>query len=176
MTIEQLKKLLRKNKLPVSGKKSVLEKRLKDADIDPRGVKKPIDEVHNIKMDKKGKKLKVGNIIINIHNGLGGQVGHPVIQRMAQQANALPQPLQDHVEQVLEPHIKRASAAVKKFPPVQTVKPISKIAVGDISAKAQKAKDIIAEELKVIKKKPVDPKFMSALEGMFRAKAQEVNA
>ena len=58
----------------------------------------------------------------------------------------------------------------KKFPSVQTAKPIKKIEPVKISAKAQKAKDIIEKELKTIPKSKITSDFKSTLEDLFRKK------
>ena len=61
-----------------------------------------------------------------------------------------------------------SSQPAKKFPSVQTTKPIKKIEPAKISAKAQKAKDIIKEELKTIPKSKITSDFKANLENLFR--------
>ena len=58
----------------------------------------------------------------------------------------------------------------KKFAPVQTRTPIKKISTEKISAKAQKAKDIIEKELKTLPKSKITSDFKSTLEDLFRKK------
>ena len=166
MTVEQLKKLLRKAKLPLSGNKSALLKRLADAGIKHSDdTKQDNKDTEEIKLtDKQRKKLKIGSLIINIHNNLGGDANNPFIQRVSKEADALPKPLQDHVESVLQPHIK----AAKKHPKVVTTKPISKIGPAKLSVKGEKLKEKVKEELKQIKKSSgMDPDFKASLESLF---------
>jgi hypothetical protein len=61
-----------------------------------------------------------------------------------------------------------SSQPVKKFPEVKTTKPIKKISTEKISAKAQKAKDIIASELKTLPKSKITSDFKANLENLFR--------
>jgi hypothetical protein len=61
-----------------------------------------------------------------------------------------------------------SSQPAKKFPSVQTAKPIKKIEPVKISAKAQKAKDIIASELKTLPRSKISSDFKSTLEALFR--------
>lgn len=80
------------------------------------------------------------------------------------------QPSQRFVSEHKEVERPRASSAqpAKKFPSVQTTKPIKKISTEKISAKTQKAKDIIKEELKTIPKSKISADFKSSLENLFR--------
>ena len=77
---------------------------------------------------------------------------------------------QRFVSEHKEPERPRASSSqpAKKFPSVQTTKPIKKIEPAKISAKAQKAKDIIASELKTLPKSKITSDFKANLENLFR--------
>jgi hypothetical protein len=154
--IPELKELLKKAGKPVSGTKDVLIDRLSE-DTD----------VINLAGQDKNKKLKLGNLIINIHNNLGGEPNHPYVNSIAKLADRLPEEEKKYAVSQLKPHIQKAV----KHPVVQTAKPIQKVAVQQISAKAQKLKDKVSTELKEIKKSGgMDPAFKKSLEALFAKK------
>jgi hypothetical protein len=154
--IPELKEMLKKAGKPVSGTKDVLIDRLSE-DTD----------VINLAGQDKNKKLKLGNLIINIHNNLGGEPNHPYVNSIAKLADRLPEEEKKYAVSQLKPHIQKAV----KHPVVQTAKPIQKVAVQQISAKAQKLKDKVSTELKEIKKSGgMDPAFKKSLEALFAKK------
>lgn len=70
-----------------------------------------------------------------------------------------------------EPERPRASTQpAKKFAPVQTTKQIKNISTEKISAKAQKAKDVIEKELKTLPRTKITSDFKATLESLFRKK------
>ena len=85
---------------------------------------------NQIDLSGKVKSLKLGNLIINIHNNLGGSPEHPYINKVAKIADVLPETHKKEIEKSLQPHIEKA----KKFSPVITTKPISKIDPNVISS------------------------------------------
>lgn len=151
--IPELKEMLKQAGKPISGNKDVLIDRLVEPD----------QEVINLS-GSKSKKLKLGNLIINIHNSLGGVPDHPYVNSVAKQADKLPEEKKQEVVSKLKPHIQKAV----KHPVVQTTKPIQKIPPQQISAKAQKLKDKVSSELKEIKKSGgMNPAFKKSLENLF---------
>ena len=148
--IPELKQMLKQAGKPVSGTKNVLIDRLvEDTDV------------INLAGQDKNKKIKLGNLIINIHNSLGGVPDHPYVNSIAKLADRLPEEEKKYAVSQLKPHIQKAV----KHPVVQTAKPIQKVAVQQISAKAQKLKDKVSPELKEIKKSGgMDPAFKKSLE------------
>ena len=154
--IPELKEMLKKAGKPVSGTKDVLIDRLSE-DTD----------VINLAGQDKNKKLKLGNLIINIHNNLGGEPNHPYVNSIAKLADRLPEEEKKYAVSQLKPHIQKAV----KHPVVQTAKPIQKVAVQQISAKAQKLKDKVSTELKEIKKSGgMNTEFKKSLEALFAKK------
>jgi hypothetical protein len=154
--IKELKELLRKSKLKVSGKKADLVDRLIDSST------KVVDLT---KQFSKSGRLELGKMIINIHNNLGGNPNHPTIQRVSKLADELPEEEKHEVVQKLVPHVMKAA---KKHPPVQTTAPIKKVAPEKVSAKAQMLKQKVKGELKQIKKaKGMDQSFKTELEAIF---------
>ena len=163
MKVPELKEILRKEKKKVGGKKAELIDRILESSSS--GSESSSSEVIDLKDRFTGKngKLKLGSLIINIHNNLGGDSSHPYIKKVSKQADRMEEEEKHDVVDKLEPIIKKA----KKFPTVQTVskKPIAPVA---ISAKAQKLKDKVAGELKDIKKSSgFDPAFREKLAGIF---------
>lgn len=157
-SVKELKDMLRKNKLKVSGNKAELVNRLVDSST------KVVDLT---KQFSKSGRLELGKMIINIHNNLGGNPIHPTIQRVSKLADEMPEEEKHEVVQKLTPHIVKA----KKFPPVQTTEPIKKVAPEKVSAKAQKLKEKVKGELSEIKKaKGMDSAFKKELEGIFGKK------
>jgi hypothetical protein len=151
--IAELKEMLKKAGKPISGNKDTLIGRLV----------KPDPDVINLS-GSKSKKLKLGNLIINIHNNLGGEPNHPYVRSVAKQADMLPEEKKQEVVSHLKPHIQKAV----KYPVVQTTKPIQKVAPQQISAKSQKLKDKVESELKEIKKSGgMNPAFKKSLESLF---------
>ena len=158
MKVPELKLLLKKRGLRVGGKKADLITRL-SGNSDSTEVIDLKDKF----TDKSGK-LKLGKLIINIHNNLGYDSSHPFIKQVARQADKLDEESKHNVVDHLEPDVKKAS---KKFPTVQTVskKPI---APQFVSEKTQALKDNVAGELKAIKKSSgMDPAFKARLAGLF---------
>ena len=154
--IPELKEMLKKAGKPVSGTKDVLIDRLSEH-----------TDVINLAGQDKNKKIKLGNLIINIHNNLGGEPNHPYVNSIAKLADRLPEEEKKYAVSQLKPHIQKAV----KHPVVQTAKPIQKVAVQQISAKAQKLKDKVSTELKEIKKSGgMDPAFKKSLEALFAKK------
>jgi hypothetical protein len=153
--IPELKEMLKTAGKPVSGNKSVLIDRLVEPDQD----------VINLSGAKgKGKKIKLGNLIINIHNNLGGEPNHPYVNSVAKLADRLPEEEKKYAVSQLKPHIQKAV----KHPVVQTTKPIQKVAPQQISAKAQSLKNKVESELKQIKKSGgMNPAFKKSLEALF---------
>ena len=114
-------------------------------------------------MDKSGK-LKLGKLIINIHNTLGGDPGHPFIKQVVKQADKLDEESKHNVVDHLEKDVKKAA---RKFPTVETVSKKT-VAPAFISEKSQALKDKVASELKTIKKSSgFDPAFKNRLAGLF---------
>ena len=151
--IPELKEMLKQAGKPISGNKDVLIDRLVEPD----------QEVIHL-TGSKSKKLKLGNLIINIHNSLGGVPDHPYVRSVAKQADMLPEEKKHEVVSKLKPHITKAV----KHPVVQTTKPIQKVAPQQISAKSQKLKDKVESELKQIKKAGgMNPAFKKSLENLF---------
>jgi hypothetical protein len=154
--IPELKEMLKKAGKPVSGTKDVLIDRLSE-DTD----------VINLAGQDKNKKLKLGNLIINIHNNLGGEPNHPYVNSIAKLADRLPEEEKKYAVSQLKPHIQKAV----KHPVVQTTKPIQKVQQQQISAKAQKLKDKVSTELKEIKKSGgMNTEFKKSLEALFAKK------
>lgn len=110
-----------------------------------------------IDLSGKVKSLKLGNLIINIHNNLGGSPQHPYIDRVSKMADVLPEAHKKEVEKSLQPHIEKA----KKFAPVVTTKPISKIDPNVISSAPQKKSNLSIKKLKI------DEGLQKTLEEMF---------
>lgn len=157
--IPELKEMLRKEKKKVSGNKAELIDRILGSSSSSSS------EVIDLKDKFTGKngKLKLGSLIINIHNNLGGDPGHPYIKKVVKQADKMEEDEKHDIVDKLEPIIKKA----KKFPPVQTVSKKT-VAPQAVSAKAQKLKDKVASELKDIKKSSgFDPSFKAKLAGIF---------
>jgi hypothetical protein len=154
--IPELKQMLKQAGKPVSGTKDVLIDRLaEDADV------------INLGGQDKNKKIKLGNLIINIHNNLGGEPNHPYVHSIAKLADRLPEEKKQEVVSKLKPHIQKAV----KHPVVQTTKPIQKVQPQQISAKAQKLKDKVSTELKEIKKSGgMNTEFKKSLEALFAKK------
>ena len=151
--IPELKEMLKQAGKPISGNKDVLIDRLVEPD----------QEVIHL-TGSKSKKLKLGNLIINIHNSLGGVPDHPYVRSVAKQADMLPEEKKHEVVSKLKPHIQKAV----KHPVVQTTKPIQKVAPQQISAKSQKLKDKVESELKQIKKAGgMNTEFKKSLEALF---------
>jgi hypothetical protein len=154
--IPELKEMLKQAGKPISGNKDVLIDRLAEPDAD----------VINL-TGSKSKKLKLGNLIINIHNNLGGEPNHPYVHSIAKLADRLPEEKKQEVVSKLKPHITKAV----KHPVVQTTKPIQKIAPQQISAKAQSLKNKVESELKEIKKSGgMNTEFKKSLEALFGKK------
>ena len=163
--IPELKAMLRKEKKKVSGNKAELIARILESSSSSSSSSEVIDLKD--KFTGKNGKLKLGSLIINIHNNLGGDSSHPYIKRVAKQADKMEEEEKHDIVDKLEPIIKKSSAPAKKFPPVQTLskKPVAPAAV---SAKAQKLKDKVASELKDIKKSSgFDPDFKNKLAAIF---------
>jgi hypothetical protein len=154
--IPELKQMLKQAGKPVSGTKDTLIDRLaEDADV------------INLGGQDKNKKIKLGNLIINIHNNLGGEPNHPYVHSIAKLADRLPEEKKQEVVSKLKPHIQKAV----KHPVVQTTKPIQKVQPQQISAKAQKLKDKVSTELKEIKKSGgMNTEFKKSLEALFAKK------
>jgi hypothetical protein len=154
--IPELKEMLKQAGKPVSGTKNVLIDRLvEDTDV------------INLAGQDKNKKIKLGNLIINIHNSLGGVPDHPYVNSIAKLADRLPEEEKKYAVSQLKPHIQKAV----KHPVVQTTKPIQKVAVQQISAKSQKLKDKVSSELKEIKKSGgMNTEFKKSLEALFAKK------
>ena len=162
MKVPELKKILRKEKKKVSGNKADLIDRILGSSGSESSSSSEVIDLKD-KFTGKNGKLKLGSLIINIHNNLGGDPSHPYIKKVSKQADRMEEEEKHDVVDKLEPIIKKA----KKFPTVQTVskKPV---ATGAISAKAQKLKDKVASELKDIKKSSgFDPAFREKLAGIF---------
>ena len=158
--IPELKAMLRKEKKKVSGNKAELIDRILGSSSSSSS-----SEVIDLKDKFTGKngKLKLGSLIINIHNNLGGDSSHPYIKKVAKQADKMEEEEKHDIVDKLEPIIKKA----KKFPPVQSVSKKT-VAPQAVSAKAQKLKDKVASELKDIKKSSgFDPAFKAKLAGIF---------
>jgi hypothetical protein len=163
--VPELKDMLRKMKKRVGGKKAdLIDRILESSSSSSSSSSSEVIDLRDRFTNKNGK-LKLGSLIINIHNNLGGDPGHPYIKKVVKQANAMGDEEEKYeVVDKLEPHIIKS---VKKFPPVQTVskKPVAPEAV---SAKAQKMKDKVAGELKEIKKSSgFDPAFKAKLASIF---------
>jgi len=152
--IPELKELLKKAGKPISGNKDVLIDRLvEDTDV-----------INLSGTTGKNKKIKLGNLIINIHNNLGGVPNHPYVHSVAKMADKLPEEEKKQVVSHLKPHTQKAV----KHPIVQPTKPIQKVTPQQISAKAQKLKDKVSSELKEIKKSGgMNPAFKKSLEAIF---------
>jgi hypothetical protein len=151
--IPELKEMLKQAGKTITGNKDVLIDRLVEPD----------QEVIHL-TGSKSKKLKLGNLIINIHNSLGGVPDHPYVRSVAKQADMLPEEKKHEVVSKLKPHITKAV----KHPVVQTTKPIQKVAPQQISAKSQKLKDKVESELKQIKKSGgMNTEFKKSLEALF---------
>ncbi len=166
--IPELKQMLKKLGMKVSGNKKELIARLnnikKDDEKDDKDDKdnKVIDLSNQAK-----KKLKLGNLIINIHNILGGDPNHPYVNKVAKKADKLNPDEQKIVIDKIKPHVEKA----KKFPTVTPAKSLKKIGSEKISAKTQKLKDKIVDELKEVKKsKGMNKDFKATLEGLFGKK------
>ena len=158
MKVPELKLLLKKRGLKVGGKKADLITRLSGG-----SDKTEVIDLKDKFTDKNGR-LKLGKLIINIHNTLGGDPGHPYIKQVAKQADKLDEESKHNVVDHLEKDVKKAA---KKFPTVETVskKPV---APAFISEKSQALKDKVASELKTIKKSSgFDPDFKARLSGLF---------
>ena len=154
--IPELKEMLKKAGKPVSGTKDVLIDRLSEH-----------TDVINLAVQDKNKKIKLGNLIINIHNNLGGEPNHPYVNSIAKLADRLPEEEKKYAVSQLKPHIQKAV----KHPVVQTTKPIQKVQQQQISAKAQKLKDKVSTELKEIKKSGgMNTEFKKSLEALFAKK------
>ena len=163
--IPELKQMLKKMSMKVSGNKKELIDRLtsikKDDEKDDKD-NKVIDLSNQAK-----KKLKLGNLIINIHNSLGGDPNHPYVNKVAKKADKLNPDEQKIVIDKIKTHVEKA----KKFPTVNPVKSLKKIGSEKISAKTQKLKDKIVDELKEVKKsKGMNKDFKATLEGLFGKK------
>jgi len=151
--IPELKEMLKQAGKPISGNKDTLIDRLVEPD----------QEVIHLS-GSKSKKIKLGNLIINIHNNLGGEPNHPYVRSVAKQADMLPEEKKQEVVSHLKPHIQKAV----KHPIVQTTKPIQKIPPQQISAKAQSLKNKVESELKQIKKSGgMNKEFKKSLEALF---------
>ena len=110
------------------------------------------------------KNLKLGKLIINIHNSLGGQPNHPYIEKVAKIADVLNETKKQEILEELKPHIEKA----KKYNPVITTKPLTRIEPEVLSEKAQGIKEQVEGELKKIKKSGgMDSAFKNKLEGIF---------
>ena len=161
--VPELKEMLRKMKKKVGGKKAELIDRILGSSSSPSESSQHVIDLKD-KFTSKNGKLKLGSLIINIHNNLGGDPSHPYIKKVAKQANNMQEEEKYEVVDELEPHIKKAA---KKWPEIKTVskKPVAPQAV---SAKAQKLKEKVAGELKEIKKSSgFDPAFKAKLSGIF---------
>jgi len=137
-------------------------------------IKQPNTEKNVTYKDSDKKQIDAGHTIVNVYCNGSNHPDFPIPQsvvRHALNANALPQAQQQQVgeqvqqiaqtmpvirgippEAITAPVPHPSHKKVKKFPPVETTKPIKKIQPTQISEKAQKAKDKVAEELKQIKK------------------------
>jgi len=162
--VPELKEMLRKMKKRVGGKKADLIDRILESSSSSSESSSHVIDLRD-KFTNKNGKLKLGSLIINIHNNLGGDPSHPYIKKVVKQANAMGDEEEKYeVVDKLEPHIKKA---VKKWPEIKTVskKPVAPQAV---SEKAQKLKDKVAGELKDIKKSSgFDPAFKAKLASIF---------
>ena len=158
-TVAELKDVLRKAKLPVSGKKADLIKRIIDAGLHPAGEGKhdePTPTPTPTVKKKKKKKIGAGAIIVKIHINTGGDPKHPTVKKVVELADSLPKKAQDHIV-----------TQAKKFPTVQPVKPLSQVPNLKISAKAGKLQEEVMKDLKSLKKsKGLDAGFKSHLESM----------
>jgi hypothetical protein len=161
--VPELKDMLRKMKKKVSGNKAELIDRILGSSSSPSESSPHVIDLKD-KFTGKNGKLKLGSLIINIHNNLGGDPSHPYIRKVAKQANAIDKEEEKYeVVDKLEPHIKKAA---KKWPEIKTVskKPVAPEKV----AKAQKLKEKVSSELKEIKKSSgFDPAFKAKLAGIF---------
>jgi Zn-dependent M32 family carboxypeptidase len=167
--VPELKKLLKDRNMKVSGNKSDLIQRLaKNFTIEKMLQKKDDSKDHVINLSGEAqKKLKLGNLIINIHNTLGGDPNNPYVEKVAKKADNLPPEEQKKVIEELKPHVEKA----KKFPVVQPAQVTQKIDPSKVSAKSQKLQEKVVSELKQIKKaKGMDPNFKKTLEGLFGKK------
>lgn len=167
--VPELKKMLKDLNMKVSGnKKDLIERLAKNFTIQKMLEKK--DDSKDDVIDLSGhvkKKLKLGNLIINIHNTLGGDPNHPYIQKVAKKADDLPPQEQKKVIEELKPHVEKA----KKFPVVQPAQVTQKVDPSKVSAKAQKLQEKVVGELKEIKKaQGMNPEFKKTLEGLFGKK------
>jgi len=157
--IPELKAMLRQKGMKISGNKDELINRL----LNEEEKKDDVIDLSDIVRRRSNKKLKLGNLIINIHNNLGGTPNHPYIERVANIADNLPPPIQEQVRRQVQPH-----QPARKFPAVQTVERNKPVEPKQISAKATKLKENVAKELKEIKKSSgIDPAFKKTLEGIF---------
>ena len=161
--VPELKEMLRKMKKRVGGKKADLIDRILESSSSSSESSSHVIDLRD-KFTNKNGKLKLGSLIINIHNNLGGDPSHPYIKKVVKQANAMGDEEEKYeVVDKLEPHIKKAV----KWPEIKTVskKPVAPQAV---SEKAQKLKDKVAGELKDIKKSSgFDPAFKAKLASIF---------
>jgi len=158
--VPELKQLLKDRNMKVSGTKKDLIERLTEKKEEKDGKE---EHVIDLSGDAK-KKLKLGNLIINIHNTLGGEPNHPYIQKVAKKADQLHPEEQKIVVDKLKPHVQQA----KKFPPVQPAQIPQKVDPSKVSAKSQKLKEKVVGELKEIKKSQgMNPEFKKTLEGLF---------
>ena len=181
MTIKELKNLLRSKKMPLSGNKGELLKRLK-----PTSSVKDITK--ELKTTSSIKRIKLGNLIININNNLGGVRDHVDVIKHAKQADKLDQRDKEEIVQKLKPHIDKVekiaenkntdekehilkhnkvdAPRAKKFPPVEVGKPIDKKSLETV--KPTDKRGAINDELKKIKKSEgISKEFLKNLEGIF---------
>ena len=172
MRKQALKDYIKDNKIGnVSGNKDVLLKRIEDF----QKINAPESEVINLPSSLKNKKLKLGSLIINIHNNLGqthpNYVGTPPahIRRFARKADNASEEEKEDIIDVIKPHLKKAKTQAKKWAKVEGLSSTPKVNKNiPISAKAQKSKDIISAELAKLKPaKGLQSDFKDSLAGLF---------
>ena len=116
----------------------------------------------DVKVNDKNKKSNDNRVYVNIYCS-GAHVeksGAPTQQKFITETST----------QTRQPLGKEplGKAPVRKFEPVQTIKPIQKIPPEKISAKAQKTKEKVKNELSKLPKSQVSSDFKSRLEDIFR--------
>ncbi len=79
--VPELKEMLRKMKKKVGGKKAELIDRILGSSSSPSESSQHVIDLKD-KFTSKNGKLKLGSLIINIHNNLGGDPSHPYIKKV----------------------------------------------------------------------------------------------